>query len=94
MFAVLFAAHAALRLSDLRPSHASTEQLHVSPSVHLTRGVISKGQTAHVLSRLPASDAEAWQPCIGQTHEFAFKKCALVYAPDDVLASMRSEASA
>ena len=80
---------AVVRLRDVRPVHPSTVELQPTPAIHLTRNLLSNASVARVLAGIPLDEA-AWHPCIGQKQEYAYKKCALVAAPADVLSAVEA----
>lgn len=54
--------------------------------------LLSDDAVSH-LTRLVPTDEAVWTPCIGQTVEFAYKRCTLMRAPSDD-ATMRHVLSA
>lgn len=66
-----------------RPSSNSTSEL--APRVFLTEHAWSEEIIERFLSNIPTADESKWEPCIGQTREFASKRCTLLAVAGDPL---------
>lgn len=60
-----------------RPSGEPT-RLHATQPIWLSEGFLSSARVEQIVARLKAEPEDAWQPCIGQTTQFASKKCMLL----------------
>jgi len=80
---LVFALASVLAEPDMaKPSFRATRQLHASPSIYLSEDFASNRTVTHLLQKLPVAES-AWTPCIGQTREFAAKRCTLLQVGED-----------
>lgn len=64
------------------PTLERARRLRDSPAIWLAQDVLSNATVQHVLKSLPTSESR-WSPCIGQTQEFASKRCTLLAVAGD-----------
>jgi len=83
MFGLLTASQSLPHGSDLAaaPNHPGT-RLASSPPIWLQEDFFSNNHVQEVLSRIPKEEA-AWEPCVGQTKEFASKRCTMLPVKGD-----------
>jgi len=65
-----------------KPSVSTTRQLHATPSIYLSEDFACNRTVTHLLHKLAIAES-AWTPCIGQTQEFATKRCTLLPVGED-----------
>jgi hypothetical protein len=55
--------------------------------LELTSDLLSSKAVYHLVNKIKAISEAQWSPCIGQTQEFSYKRCAFVSAADDEVVS-------
>jgi len=89
--AAIFALAASANLADLAAPRVTsglkglTEMLSQSPPIHITHEFLSPKAAAHLLSKVP-KDESKYEPCVGQTDEFDWKRCTLLPTEGDEIA--------
>ena len=73
------------KLAAPDPAFGAGQQLRESPGVYLTEGVLSSETVMHVVSKIEATPSTSWEPCIGQTTEFASKRCVVLRVAGDAV---------
>lgn len=85
MFALVGAVLVAAASQLAVPTLGAWQRLRESPSIYLADAVLTNATVVHVASKVEALPQRRWTPCIGQTQEFASKRCLLLRVAGDAV---------